>query len=163
MSGGKLSCAWRFLLLGLSAVLVLLDQLSKSWARESLHLFQARAFMPHWNWTLMYNDGAAFSFLASQNGWQKIVFSLFAGLVACAIVYYLLRKTYSRMVGIAFALILSGAVGNLVDRMRMGKVTDFIDWFLGSYHWPAFNLADSCITLGVTLLIIDSIFCAKKL
>jgi signal peptidase II len=162
MSKGKLSWVWRFSLLGLSVLLMLLDQLSKSYARTSLSLFQPHEFLPHWNWTLIYNEGAAFSFLANQGGWQKIIFSRFALIVAMGIIYFLICKTYTKLIGLAFSLILSGALGNVVDRLLHGKVTDFIDWYWGSYHWPAFNLADSCITVGVCLLIIDGIFYGKQ-
>ena len=111
---------------------------------------------------LAYNEGAAFSFLANEGGWQKIIFALFAGLVSLALIYYLLRKSYQLIAGFAFSFILGGALGNLIDRIYAGKVTDFIEWFAGSYHWPAFNLADSFITVGVTLLIIESVFFNKK-
>lgn len=159
MENRKLSC--RLSLLGLSTLMIILDQISKFYVRGHLELYQIKPFAPFWNWTLAYNEGAAFSFLANQGGWQKIMFGSIAGIVSLGIIYFILRKTYTTISGFAFSLILSGALGNLIDRFSHGKVTDFIDWYVGTHHWPAFNVADSCVTVGVTLLIIESIFFNK--
>lgn len=156
----KLSC--RVSLLILAVVMMGLDQFTKAVVRANLSEFQIKPFLPFWNWTLVYNQGAAFSFLANQGGWQKLFFGGIALTVSAGLVYYIMRKSYYLLSGIGFSLILSGAVGNLVDRLIAGKVTDFIDWYVGTNHWPAFNVADSCITVGVTLLIIESIFFNKK-
>lgn len=160
MENRKLSC--RFGLLALSAILIALDQWTKAIIRNSFELYQVKPFLPHWNWVLVYNEGAAFSFLADQSGWQKIVFGAIALIVSIGIIYFILKKTYSTISGFAFSLIMAGALGNLIDRSMHGKVTDFVDWFVGNHHWPAFNVADSCVCVGVALLIIESIFFAPK-
>lgn len=158
----QLSTTCRLGLIGLSIIVIALDQFTKYLARTHLELYQFKPLVPFWNWTLAYNEGAAFSFLANQGGWQKIFFAVIAAFVAIGLVYYLLVKSYSLLSGIAFSFILGGAVGNLTDRIVAGKVTDFIDWYVGVHHWPAFNIADSFITVGVVLLVIDSLFCGKK-
>ncbi len=162
MSLKSLSLRGRFGLLLLSLVLIGIDQVTKYIVRTNLFEFQVKEFLPSWNWVLVYNEGAAFSFLGSQNGWQKIMFGAIALLVAVALIYFLLQKNYQLIAGFGFSLILAGAVGNLVDRLLAGKVTDFIDWYVGTHHWPAFNFADSCISVGVALLIIESIFFSKQ-
>lgn len=158
----NLSLRSRWGLLALSLVLILVDQFTKHLVRANLFEFQVKPFLPSWNWVLVYNEGAAFSFLGSQNGWQKIMFGTIAVLVAVGLIYFLLRKSYQLIAGFGFSLILAGAIGNLVDRILAGKVTDFIDWYVGTHHWPAFNFADSCISVGVALLIIESIFFSKQ-
>lgn len=158
----KINLSYRLSLLVLSLVMLGADQWTKIFVRNNLTEFAVKPFLPFWNWTLVYNQGAAFSFLANQGGWQKLFFGAIAMAVSIGIIYYLLAKTYKLIVGVAFSLILSGAVGNLVDRILHGKVTDFIDWYVGVNHWPAFNVADSCITVGVTLLIIDGLFFNKS-
>ena len=158
----KISTSCRVGLLGISIIVIILDQISKHFARSSLELYLPKAFLPSWNWTLMYNEGAAFSFLGNQGGWQKIMFAGFAIVVSAALIYYIMRKSYQMIAGVAFSFILGGALGNLVDRITAGKVTDFIDWYVGTHHWPAFNLADSFICVGVTLLVIESLFFSKK-
>ncbi|RTL02490.1 MAG: lipoprotein signal peptidase [Proteobacteria bacterium] len=158
----KINLSCRLYLLVLSLVMLGADQWTKAFVRGNLAEFAVKPFLPFWNWTLVYNQGAAFSFLANQGGWQKLFFGAIAMAVSIGIIYYLLAKTYKLVVGVAFSLILSGAVGNLVDRILHGKVTDFIDWYVGVNHWPAFNVADSCITVGVTLLIIDGLFFNKS-
>lgn len=152
----------RLMLLGLSGLIIGLDQLSKAAVRQHLQLYQIKAFLPHWNWTLVYNEGAAFSFLADQSGWQKIIFTLLAMVVAVGLIYYIVFKSYNVLAGLAYGCILGGALGNVIDRLVAGKVTDFIDWFVSGHHWPAFNLADSCISIGVSLLLIDHIFFTPK-
>ncbi len=157
-----LSLSARVALLGLSAIVIILDQITKHIVRNNINLFEIKPVMPFWNWTLAYNEGAAFSFLSHAGGWQKIFFGVIAILVSAGLIYYILSKTYHVIAGIAFSFILGGALGNLVDRITAGKVTDFIDWYVGNYHWPAFNLADSFICVGVALLIIDSLFISKR-
>jgi signal peptidase II len=156
-----LARAYRFGLLGLALVIIILDQITKTIARNNLDLFHMRPFLKFWNWTLAYNQGAAFSFLANGDSWARLFLAIIAVVVAIALVYYLLTRPYSGLTGIALAFILGGAVGNLIDRIIAGKVTDFIDWYYSEYHWPAFNLADSFICIGVTLLIIENLFFSK--
>ncbi|WP_245866355.1 signal peptidase II [Aquella oligotrophica] len=158
----ELTKSCRMGLLGISLIVIVLDQISKYIVRGHLELYQLKPVMPFWNWTLAYNEGAAFSFLASQNGWQKIFFAGIAIAVSIGLIYYIMTKPFNLLAGLAFSFILGGALGNLIDRIVAGKVTDFIDWYVGTHHWPAFNVADSFITVGVTLLIIDSLFVSKK-
>lgn len=153
------SCRCMFLVISL--IIIGLDQLSKYIARDNLVFAEAKVLVAHWNWSLNYNQGAAFSFLANEASWSKIFFGVIAVAVSIGLIYYVLYRSYSYLVGISLSFILGGAVGNLVDRIIFGRVTDFIDWYYGSYHWPTFNVADSFISVGVTLLIIDSIFCKK--
>lgn len=154
----QIKSSTRVLLLIFSIVMIVIDQLTKYVVRSNLFEYQMKPFLPSWNWVLVYNKGAAFSFLGDQSGWQKVMFGLIALVVSIGIVYYLLRKNYQLISGFAFSLILAGAIGNLIDRLIAGKVTDFIDWYVGAHHWPAFNFADSCISVGVALLIIESLF-----
>ena len=158
----SLTIKLRFGLLLLAASLVGLDQWTKYLARHILSVFEVKRFLPLWDWTLVYNQGAAFSFLAQQGGWQRIFFVAISAIVSLFLLYYLLRNNYSRIAGIAFSLILGGAVGNLIDRALVGRVTDFIAWHVGEHYWPAFNVADSCVSIGVALLLIENIFWAKK-
>ena len=157
-----LSIKARFGLLFIALIIVFLDQISKYVARNNLELFAQKYVMQFWNWTLAYNTGAAFSFLANQGGWQRIFFGVIAAVVAIAMVFYILNRKFSVTTGFAVSFILGGAIGNLIDRVVFGDVTDFIDWHYGLLHWPAFNVADSFITTGVVLLIIESIFFSKK-
>ncbi|MDQ5921787.1 MAG: signal peptidase [Pseudomonadota bacterium] len=152
----------RVLLLLISLGIVILDQITKLTVRNYMRLFDAQYVTDYWNWTLAYNQGAAFSFLAHEGGWQRIFFGILASFVSIALVFYILNRKYSNLIGVAVSFILGGAVGNLIDRVVFGKVTDFIDWHYIDYHWPAFNVADSFITVGVTLLVIDSIFMHRK-
>ncbi len=152
----------RFGLLLISLIIIFIDQSTKLVARNSLEIFSQKYVMPLWNWTLAYNSGAAFSLFAGQGGWQRVFFGVVATVVAVAIVFFILNKKYSITTGMSVSFILGGAVGNLVDRVIFGHVTDFIDWHYGVHHWPAFNIADSFITIGVTVLIIESMFFNKN-
>ena len=157
-----LQLKWRYVLLLCSLVLLIMDQLTKWKVRNSLNLYEVKTVIPnYWNWTLAYNKGAAFSFLNNYDEWPKIFFGVIAFLVSTWIVNYILSRNYTRVTGIAMSLILGGAVGNLLDRIILGKVTDFIQWYYKSYYWPAFNFADSCIFIGVVILIIEGVFFAK--
>lgn len=151
----------RFLLLAVSLIIAIADQISKYYVRGHMHMFEVKPVMPFWNWTLVYNQGAAFSFLSDQGGWQKLFFGIIALGVSIGLVYYILNRIYSGLTGLALSFILGGALGNLVDRIVHGRVTDFVQWYYETHYWPAFNLADSFITVGVTLLVIESIFFTK--
>jgi signal peptidase II len=145
--------AWLFL----SAGVVALDQFTKHLAQQMLTYGRTIEIAPFFNLVLVYNPGAAFSFLSSAPGWQREVFIAIA-LAASALILYLLRKhAHDRMFCFALALILGGALGNLIDRLRLHAVVDFLDFHLFGYHWPAFNLADSGITLGAAVLIWDTL------
>jgi signal peptidase II len=144
--------------LWLSAFVVALDQAAKWVAELMLPPYQAVAVAPFVNLTLMYNEGAAFSFLAGAGGWQRWAFAGFALAMTVLLGAWLLRlKPHERLSATAIALIIGGAVGNLIDRVLTGRVVDFIDVYYGAWHWPAFNVADSAITVGVALLLIASL------
>jgi signal peptidase II len=149
---GKLPWLW------LTALVFVLDQASKFYFENSLDLYQQIVIIPDlFSWTLAYNTGAAFSFLAGQSGWQRWLFALIAVGVSVALVIWLRRlKPRETWLAIALALVLGGALGNLVDRVLFGHVIDFIlvHW-QNRWHFPAFNLADSAITVGAFMLIID--------
>src|SRR5581483_9313613 len=134
-------------LLVISAGVVVLDQVTKWFAVKFLIQHAGVAIAPFLNLTLVYNRGAAFGFLNDAAGWQNAFFIGIA-LVACGVIVYLLSRLASdeRMVALGLALILGGAAGNLVDRLRYGYVVDFVDVYYRTWHWPAFNLADSAIT-----------------
>jgi signal peptidase II len=155
------SFACRSMFLASSIVVIILDQLSKYMARAKLVFAEPQMVMHYWNWNLNYNKGAAFSFLANDESWSKIFFGVIATVVSIGLIYYILYRSYTTITGLALGFILGGALGNLIDRLFFGQVTDFIDWYYGSYHWPTFNIADSFITMGVALLIIESVFTKK--
>lgn len=144
--------------LGLSALLIVADQWSKAWATASLVYRQSVPVIDgFWNWTLVHNYGAAFSFLSDAGGWQRWFFGSLA-LVISGVLAVLLARTPRAdwRTALPFALVIAGALGNLVDRVRFGYVVDFVDWYAGSYHWPAFNVADSAIVVGAVLLVLFS-------
>jgi len=142
----------------LAVVVVIFDQLTKYIASTSLEMYQPIAVMPMFNWTLMHNTGAAFSFLHDAGGWQRWFFAVIALVVSAVIVLWIKRlERHEKLQAIALALILGGAIGNVIDRVWLGYVVDFIDVYYGRMHWPAFNIADSAISIGVVLIIIDSI------
>jgi signal peptidase II len=149
--------AWRWLgWLGVSAGVVVLDQVSKHLVRELLANGNAIRVTPFFDLVLILNPGAAFSFLSSAAGWQR---ELFIGIAlgASALILYLLRKhARERVFCLGLGLILGGAIGNVIDRLLLGAVVDFLYFHLGEYYWPAFNVADSAITCGAGLLIWDS-------
>ncbi len=142
--------------LGLAAVLVLLDYWTKHLATQSLTLYRPLPVTSWLNLTLAHNEGAAFSLLANQGGWQRWFFSVVAvGISAVLLVWLWRLPDRSRLLPVAISLVLGGAIGNLIDRIRFGYVVDFIDLHYQGEHWPAFNLADSVIVLGVILLLIE--------
>jgi signal peptidase II len=143
--------------LKLSLLVIALDQLTKWLASDWLSLHEVIEVMPSVNMTLAHNYGAAFSFLAGAGGWQRWFFIGLALLVSLVLTIWLKKlKPTAKLEAISIALILGGAVGNVIDRFIYGYVIDFIDVYYQSYHWPAFNIADSAICVGAVLLIIDS-------
>lgn len=145
--------------LALAGVIIGLDQLTKWLAEQYLVYGEPVPVLPLFNLTLAYNTGAAFSLLAEAGGWQRWLFAGLALVVSVLIIGWLRRLgPEERLTGLALTLILGGALGNLIDRLYLGYVIDFIDVYYGSYHWPAFNIADSAITVGATLLVISSLF-----
>ena len=146
--------------LWLSALAIVLDQLSKFALGEHLRAYvDVVAVTGYFNLVHIHNPGAAFSLLANQPGWQRFFF-LGIALVACVVIFFLLRRASRPRYAIALALILGGALGNVIDRLLYGYVIDFLDFHLGAWHWPAFNVADSAITLGASLLVWDSLAAA---
>lgn len=145
--------------LWVSVVVVALDQASKMWASAALQFQEPVAVMPYFNLTLMHNYGAAFSFLSTAGGWQRWFFAAIALVISTAIILWVRKlKPHQRWEAISLALVLGGALGNLWDRLALGYVVDFLDVYYGTRHWPAFNIADSAITLGAALLIIDLLY-----
>ncbi len=143
--------------LNLSALVIIFDQLTKWLMSSWLDLYETVAVVPYFNLTLAHNYGAAFSFLASAGGWQRWFFTLLAVVVSLVLIIWMKRlKANARLEAISLALILGGAIGNVIDRVMHGYVIDFLDVYVGSYHWPAFNIADSAICVGAVLLIFDS-------
>lgn len=142
----------------LAVVVVILDQLTKYIASTSLHMFQIIDVMPMFSWTLRHNTGAAFSFLADAGGWQRWLFAVIAVVVSFVIVLWIRRlEQHEKWQAIALALILGGAIGNVVDRIWLGYVVDFILVYYKQWDFPAFNIADSAISIGVVMIIIDSL------
>jgi signal peptidase II len=142
----------------LALAVVGLDQLTKVMAVRLLHPgSRVPVIADFFDLTLIYNTGAAFSFLAGASGWQRWFFIILGIVAALFLVFMLARHAGQRLFALGIALILGGAVGNVIDRIRIGKVVDFVLLYHDRFYWPAFNVADSAITLGVTLLIIDEI------
>lgn len=134
----------------LSAVVIALDQLSKQWVLTSLPEYQPIAVIDgFWNWYRTYNTGAAFSLLSDAGGWQKWFFTVLAFAI-CTLLTVWLARTPRRdwRTALPFALVIGGAVGNVIDRLLHGHVIDFIQWYWRDYYWPAFNIADSAIVAG---------------
>ena len=145
--GGSLRWLW------LSALVLLADQVTKQAALHLLPEGQEVAVLPGFNLALTFNPGAAFGLLGDAGGWQRWFLSAL-GLGVSAVIVHLLRTTprRRRRVAAGFALVLGGAIGNVADRFHLGMVVDFVDLHYGPYHWPAFNVADSAICVGVALL-----------
>jgi signal peptidase II len=147
------SAAWRWF--ALAAVVVAADQATKALVLARFALGERLEIAPFLNLVFVYNPGAAFSFLSEAGGWQRPLLVAFA-LVAAAIVSVLLvRRPRERLLCTGLALILGGALGNVIDRLRFGQVVDFLDFHAAGWHWPAFNVADSAITVGALLLILE--------
>jgi signal peptidase II len=144
--------------LWLSTLLIVLDQISKFLVLRFITFEQPISITPFFNLVLAHNPGAAFSFLAKESGWQGWLFGILAILV-CMFLIRWLYKLPSKQVWLAtaLALIIGGALGNLCDRVIHGYVIDFLDFYIGTWHWPAFNLADSAISVGIIMLIVDTI------
>jgi len=139
--------------LALATFVVLLDQASKAWMLGSFRLMESLSVTPFFNLVLVYNSGAAFSFLAGAGGWQKWFFVVLALAISLWLLGLLRRHAGERFLPLALSLILGGAIGNVIDRLRFDAVVDFLDFHLAGYHWPAFNVADSAITVGVALML----------
>jgi len=148
----------------LSLVIVLADQITKIMVVENLIEFQRINITPFFDLVRFHNTGAAFSILADAGGWQHLLFTGIAMAVSAGIVWYqwVLPGRGCRTLALGLALILGGAIGNLVDRLNYGYVVDFLLFYYDELAWPAFNVADSAIAVGVALIIFDSLFLEKK-
>ena len=143
--------------LWLSLLVVILDQASKLAIAGSMQLYQSIQIMPYFNLTYVHNTGAAFSFLSEAGGWQRWFFAGLALVISGVIAVWLARlKQHETLLAVALSLVLGGAIGNLIDRLAYGYVIDFLDVYYQTWHWPAFNIADSAITLGVMLMLAES-------
>jgi len=141
----------------ISAVIIVLDQVTKWLMVSWLALYETVAVMPYFNLTMAHNYGAAFSFLAQAGGWQRWFFIVLAVVISIVLIVWLAKlKPHAKLEAISLSLILGGAIGNVIDRIVYGYVVDFLDVYIGSSHWPAFNVADSAICIGAVLLILDS-------
>ncbi len=144
--------------LWLSGLMIVLDQASKWWMVSWLSLYETVAVVPYFNLTMAHNYGAAFSFLADAGGWQKWFFIVLATVVSLVLIVWIAKlKPTAKLEAVSLSLILGGAIGNVIDRIYYGYVIDFLDVYYGSFHWPAFNIADSAICIGAVLLIIDTV------
>jgi len=143
----------------LAAAIVTADQLAK-WA--VLQHFAAgprsEALAPFFNLVLVFNKGAAFSMLSQAQGWQTPLLTAFALVAAAVVSFLILKNAEKRVLCLALAGILGGALGNVIDRLRFGSVVDFLDFHAAGWHWPAFNVADSAITVGAVLLVLEGLF-----
>ena len=142
-------------------VLILLilaaDQATKLWVLAALQPYEVIPVMPSLNLTLVFNEGAAFSFLADAGGWQRWFFVALALVVSVVLLVWLWRlKPEDRLTAAGLSLVAGGAIGNLIDRIAYGHVVDFVDVYWRAWHWPAFNVADSAITVGVGLLLLEA-------
>lgn len=142
----------------LSIVIIFFDQLTKLYAIKYLSLYQPLPLMPFFNLTLAHNTGAAFSFLGAESGWQRWFFVGTALIVSMLCLAWLYRlPTKGKLLLAAIGLLLGGALGNLWDRLVYGYVIDFIDLYVGDWHWPIFNIADAAICIGVAIIAITSL------
>ena len=147
--------------LGLALLVIALDQWSKFAVVNALMLGETKAIFPGFNIVMAHNPGAAFSMLASQSGWQRHFFTVLAVLVSLYIVHLLRKHASESRFAFALAFIMGGALGNVIDRVRLGYVIDFIQIYYHQYSYPAFNLADSAICVGAVLIVLDNVFKSK--
>jgi signal peptidase II len=143
--------------LAVSAAIAAADLATKAWVSDAFTAGEVREVTPFFNLVLMHNTGAAFSFLADAGGWQRWFFAVITLAISTAIVFMLRRPHRDRTAPLALALVLGGAIGNLYDRLTLGHVVDFVQVHAAGYYWPAFNVADSAICVGVAILVWDSL------
>ncbi|MCP4431663.1 MAG: lipoprotein signal peptidase [Gammaproteobacteria bacterium] len=149
--------------LWISAVIIGLDQITKLIAESQLPLHQTVNVIPYFDWYLTYNSGAAFSFLADAGGWQRWFFTIASVVISVVILIWIKKlEKHDNLTAISLCMILGGAIGNLIDRIYLGHVIDYIQVWLGSYPWPAFNIADAAISVGAAVLIISSFVNPQK-
>lgn len=157
MSATALKTLW------IAVLVILFDHLTKYLAISYLSFGEPIAVLPHLNWTLAYNHGAAFSFLADMGGWQRWFFVGLAVAMSSFLLWWLYKLPAKvSLETVSINLVLGGAVGNLIDRVMQGKVTDFIDFYIGTWHYATFNVADIAITLGAIALVLSELFLKKE-
>ena len=146
--------------LWLSGLVIMLDQITKLAADRLLTFHSPVTVIPDFfNFTLAYNKGAAFSFLSDAGGWQRWFFTVLAVVVSVVLIFWIKNLSrQERWTAAALALILGGAVGNVIDRVVYGHVIDFIQWYYDRFYWPSFNIADSAISVGAAILIFQALF-----
>jgi signal peptidase II len=150
-------------MLWISLLVIVLDQIAKQVALARLSLHQAVNVMPGLDWYLTYNTGAAFSFLADAGGWQRWFLTITTIVISAVILFWITRvPKEEKITATSLCLILGGAIGNLIDRLSLGYVIDYIQVWLGSYAWPAFNIADAAISIGAIVLILSSFINSEK-
>ncbi|MGO1071563.1 signal peptidase II [Lysobacter sp. CA199] len=156
---GKNALIW----LIVSAVVIALDQWSKAWVLASLPEYTPVPVIDgFWNWYRSYNTGAAFSFLSDAGGWQKYFFMVLAVAISGLLARWLARTPRGDWkTALPYALVIGGAIGNVIDRLMHGHVVDFIQWYVGKYHWPSFNIADSAIVAGAIGIAAYGLFAGK--
>jgi len=137
----------------LAGAIIIADYATKAWVLSAFHLHESVVVSSFFNLVLVFNPGASFSFLADAGGWQKWFFIVLALAISVWLVVLIRHHARERLMPAALALVLGGALGNVIDRIRFGAVVDFLDFHVAGWHWPAFNVADSAITVGVVLLI----------
>lgn len=146
--------AWsRWLLI--SAIVLVLDVYTKHLIQQAFQYGEHLQVSSFFDLVRYHNEGAAFSFLATEGGWQRFFFSAIAFIASVVMIYLLRKNSEQPLFCLALALVLGGALGNLYDRLTLGYVVDFLFFHIDQYYWPAFNLADSAITGGVALLLLD--------
>ena len=160
MAAKRSASIWPWL--GVALAVILLDQLTKTLISGSFELNGSRTITSFFNLVRAHNTGAAFSFLAGAAGWQRWFFIGLGAAAALFIVWLLKRHGGQRLFGWALALILGGAVGNVIDRVLHGHVVDFLQFHWGSAYFPSFNVADSAITIGAVLLILDELLRVRR-
>jgi signal peptidase II len=150
---------WVGLIMG---IVLVLDQCTKHFVDTHIRRHEIITIIPgFFNLTNVRNPGAAFGILSDMHGMWRSLFFISVTLTALIVIAVLIRKTHERLLVFAFSLIAGGAIGNVIDRVRYGEVVDFIQWYVKSYYWPSFNVADSAISIGVALLAIDMLFLKK--
>jgi signal peptidase II len=160
VSRAALLSAWRWF--ALAAALVAADQAAKAVVLRSFAPGEFREVTGFLNLVLVFNKGAAFSLFATAPGWQTPLLTTFALAASLLVGIFIVRSPGKTLLQLALALILGGALGNVVDRLRFGQVVDFVDLHAFGWHWPAFNVADSAISIGAVLLILDGFFGREK-
>jgi len=161
-AGARGATSWPWMLI--SGCVIVADQLSKTYIVRHFGEFEFQSVLPVLDITLMHNVGAAFSFLASASGWQRWFFIALALGVSAGIALWLCRlpRHAHRLMAFGLALVLGGALGNVIDRIRLGSVVDFIHFHWGQAYFPAFNVADSAITVGAGCLLLDALFETRR-